>query len=324
MAFPIKQGLFQFADLIDHYAVLGAPMGADNKEIRQRYLAVARILHPDTCKLSTNTEKTRANQLLSKLVNPSWENLSKEHSRQEFRLSLTQIGRELSQNWDKVTFKSEVAQKLLQAGKKGKNPELEYRSLLKPLTDQLYTSVDNVYRQIGDISELNLAYLILVQGKISGSQETNPAPVPPSPIQTAEPIYTTGSISTPPPNASEPEKSKETATNAYIRRAQDYIEQKNYAQAVLELRDVIKIEPNNSTGHGLLGLAYLRQNQLSMARVHINTALKYNPQDSIAYKAKEELEKVDPKSQDKSSNTSKKTQSGGGFWGLFGAGGKKN
>jgi curved DNA-binding protein CbpA len=316
MAFPIRLGLFKFVE-IDHYAVLGAAIGMDIKEIRLRYLTVARILHPDTCKLSTNSEKERANRLLSKLVNPSWESLSREQSRQEFRLLLVQIGRKLSQEQEQITLTTDMAQKLLEVSKKGRNPELEYRSLLKSLTGELYNSLDGVYNQIAQISELNLAYLTLIGGNIAASLAAKSS----GPLEAGSPIQNPASAAAPAtqPAAAKPEP--EPPLTLYIRRAQSYIEQEKYSQAMLDLRDALKQEPDNSTCHGLLGLAYLKENQISMARVHIGTALKYDAKNPIALKAKAELDKLAPKSQDKSKDKDEGPSSG--FWKIFGGGGKK-
>jgi hypothetical protein len=75
MLFPIKQGLFQY-DLTDHYAILGVPLDANSKQIRDRYHKIAFRLHPDTCKAQTEQERLLANQVLSKLVNPAYEILN--------------------------------------------------------------------------------------------------------------------------------------------------------------------------------------------------------------------------------------------------------
>ncbi|NET53020.1 MAG: J domain-containing protein, partial [Merismopedia sp. SIO2A8] len=77
MSFQIERGLFKF-DFTDHHAVLGIPIGADKKEVRKRYLKIARNLHPDSSKAEGEAEKQQANQLLSKLVNPAYEQLSKD------------------------------------------------------------------------------------------------------------------------------------------------------------------------------------------------------------------------------------------------------
>ncbi|MBD0363534.1 MAG: tetratricopeptide repeat protein, partial [Coleofasciculus sp. C3-bin4] len=89
------------------------------------------------------------------------------------------------------------------------------------------------------------------------------------------------------------------------------------------------LDQRNSTCHSLLGIAYLKQNQPGMARVHINQALQLNPKDEKALKAKEYLERLAqkntggkptvPPKQDK--GKSPDNPSGGLFGGLFG--GKK-
>ena len=50
-------------------------MDADAQEIRKRYLQIARSLHPDSCAAASDQEKLLANKLLSKLVNPAYEQL---------------------------------------------------------------------------------------------------------------------------------------------------------------------------------------------------------------------------------------------------------
>lgn len=56
MSFKIQQGLFKL-DIVDRHAILGVPIDADSKQIRQRYLKVAYRLHPDTCKAESETQK---------------------------------------------------------------------------------------------------------------------------------------------------------------------------------------------------------------------------------------------------------------------------
>ena len=77
MSFQIDQGLFKF-DFIDNHAILGVPISADSKEVRKRYLKIARRLHPDSLTTNSDAVKHQATQLLSKLVNPAYEKLSKD------------------------------------------------------------------------------------------------------------------------------------------------------------------------------------------------------------------------------------------------------
>lgn len=317
MAFPIQQGLFQFVD-IDHYAILGVPMVADLKEIRQRYLIVARQLHPDTCKAMTKAEKERANTMLSKLVNPTWEQLSRDTLRIEYQVILSQIGRGLAQDQQQLSLTSDAAQQLLSTKK---NLELEYRSLVKSLANDLYTSLDNIYQKIAQLSELNLVYL--VRAEQSSSQpfrKTIPQVSQPQVSKEETKTIQKDTIIEQPPHVED--KPKESPIAAYIRRAQSYADKGNYGQVILEIRDALKIEPNNSTCHGLLGLAYLKQNQATMAKVHITTALKYGPNDPIALEAKRELDKTFPSTAKptKPGDSEKQSKS---FWTLFGGGDKK-
>ena len=92
--FPIQQGLFKH-NVMDYHAILGAPLDLGGPEIRQRYLKIAYFLHPDTCKLESAADKKRAIKLFSKLVNPAYEILSRENSRTEQVLIISEIARGL-------------------------------------------------------------------------------------------------------------------------------------------------------------------------------------------------------------------------------------
>ncbi|MEG3439583.1 J domain-containing protein [Pannus brasiliensis CCIBt3594] len=309
MSFPIQQGLFQF-DLIDYYAILGVSIDADREAIRERYLKIAYKLHPDTCKTASAKERDLANQILSKFVNPAYEQLSRDIPRQEFRLIIAQIGKGAAAELSKITVASEAAQKLTRSTA---NHELAYQKLVQSLAIDQYTALENSYQKIAQLSELNLVYLMLTEGQGNQKALKNPvaqhvAAAPTEPADTAAPP-------------------RESSLDAYIRRARTALDRKDPAGAVRELRDAIRMDPENSTGHALLGLAYLRQNQLSMARVHINRAWKANPQEPTVIEAKRELDKVIRPNIEMQDEKGRKNASGdrpkeGGFWSIFG--GKKN
>ncbi|MCU0535986.1 MAG: DnaJ domain-containing protein [Hydrococcus sp. Prado102] len=302
MSFKIQQGLFKL-DIVDRHAILGVPIDADGKQIRQRYLKVAYRLHPDTCKADSDTQKKLANQILSKLVNPAYEHLSKDHSRTEHLLILAQMGKTLVPESAKTTVTSESAKQLLQ---EVVNVDQTYKKLLQSLATEQYTSIDQILKSIAQISELNLVYLMLKQGQLERAKTS----IPPAAKQTAETAF----------KKTVPQKETFISPVAnYIRRAQESLNRNNIAQVIIEMRDALKQEPNNSTCHGLMGLAYLKQNQLTMAKVHINKAWQANPQDPIAIQAKQELDKlIPPDNQTKTSNEPGKS---GFLGGLFG--GKK-
>ena len=296
--FPIKYGLFKL-DIIDYYAILGIPINTDAKQIRQQYLKIVQNLHPDVCRANGETEKQQASQILSKLVNPAYEQLSKDKLRVEYQVMLSQVGQRLAQQSGKITLASEMAKELSKAGK---DLQQIYRKLLKSLAVDQYQDLEQVPYKIAQISELNMVYLLL-----KGQVETT---------RTA-----TAQVS------SKKEEKAESPMALHLRRAQEYLNKNQFAQAILELRDALKLDPNHSSCHGLMGLAYLKQNQISMAKVHINKAYQSNPKDLIAIKSKQELDRltavVDPKKTQGRSAKDKSTEPPGGgiFGGLFG--GKK-
>jgi tetratricopeptide (TPR) repeat protein len=311
MSFPIYQGLFQF-DLIDHFAILGVSIDAEHQDIRERYLKIAYKLHPDTCRIHTPAEREKANQLLSKLVNPAYEHLSRDLSRGEFRLILAQMGKGMARDLSKITISSEPARKLSQSTA---NYELAYQKILQSLAIDQYTALENTHQKIAQLSELNMVYLMLTEGQ--GNRKT-PSKVFVSQGSPNQSELVGAAVST-----AAPDKVKESPLEVYIRRAQASLDQNNPAQALRELRDALREEPDNSICHALLGLAYLRQNQLSMARVHINRAWKTSPKDAIVIQCKRELDKlVNPNIEMQDQKRQKEEgDRNGGFWSRFG--GKK-
>ena len=176
-------------------------------------------------------------------------------------------------------------------------------------------------------SELNLAYLMLKYGR-GIDRETVPVKkqaVSSTATQKTATQKDTATQKTAPPAPPAPKAAPEESTPqsriaSYIRRSQQYMSRQDFAQAITELRDALKIDPNNSTCHALLGKAYLQKQQLTMAKVHINKACKVNPKDPIAVESKKELEKLlkkQNKSQAKSRNSGIKSQSTSGNSGLF-------
>jgi len=101
----------------------------------------------------------------------------------------------------------------------------------------------------------------------------------------------------------------------------------NYIQAVAELKEAIKLDPHSSTIYALLGLAYLKQNQLGMGRTYIKKAMELDPKNPLAIESKNELNKAIGGSQqttyqkNPSQDNSGDKKGGGFFGGLFG--GKK-
>ena len=321
MSFDIKSGLFKL-NITDYHAILGVPLNADIKQIRLQYLKIAQKLHPDTCK-GDKDQKQLASDLLSKLVNPAYKQISQKNSYAEYKLVLTQIGNRLAKQADKVTIASETAQELLKSGNK---IELVYPKLVKNLVKEQYKSLDEATNYIAQLSELNLVYLMLTQKQTTRRENSVPAKTVKSPIEpkAKPPKNNNASPNTPENNDELISKSR---IDSFIRRAQEYMEKNSFAMAISELRGALKIDPNHSTCHGLLGKAYLQQNQPTMAKVHMNKAWNANPKDPVAIECKQLLDKLNKgnnKNKAKSSNSGlgnkspTKSTSGGIFGSLFG------
>ncbi|MFQ4141101.1 J domain-containing protein [Chlorogloeopsis sp. ULAP02] len=317
MSLKIDRGLFKY-DFIDYHAVLCVPVDADVKEIRKRYLKIARCLHPDSCAAASEAEKHLASDLLSKLVNPAYEKLSQEKKRTEYMIVVSQIGKRLLQESTSIELSSDVAKNL--AG----TPHLEhtYKSAIAKIAETQYDSLENLLQVIGLISELNLVYLVRNVGKSAAIPPPTAAPVK---NHTTTP---TTHQATPAPPPVQPKE--ESIVVQYIRRSQELIAKNQLAQAEVELRDALKLEPNNSRCHSLIGMLYLRQNQTTMAKVHLERALQLDPEDETALEGKRKIERIlgqksgsakpvaTPSTQVKRSD---KSEGGGLFGGLFG--GKK-
>jgi curved DNA-binding protein CbpA len=315
MSFQIERGLFKF-DFIDQHAILGVPVDANPDQIRQRYKQIARRLHPDSTQATSPAEKELAVQLFSKLVSSAYTQLSKERPRAEYVVMLGHMGKRVAQEAGKVQIQSEVAQQLAQIG--GGNLEYAYKTSLQKLAAKQYDSLDKVVEAIAQISELNMVYLMRQE------QEGQGFKMPTTTVATATTSNNTR-------NSSQDEETliqQASPVEPYLRRATDYMVKNNFAKATLELRDALHLDPSNSKCHSLLGMIYLKQNQATMAKVHINKALQLNPQDSLAIRGKQELDKLTQRGAGSKTTTPPQStggkpsdQSGGLFGGLFG--GKK-
>jgi curved DNA-binding protein CbpA len=308
MSLKINSGLFS-DDFIDHHAVLCITIDAEVKEIRQRYLQIARILHPDISKIG-DLEKEIANSLLSKLVNPAYQKLSGEKSRREYLLILSQMGKRLAQEAASIKVETQLAKELLTAA----NISMSYKEAIAKIAKTQFNDLQQAHKIIGEISELNLVYLMRTSGqkitKPPSNQPHNPGQkLPSTPTLPLE---------------------EESLIEKYLRRAQNLLETDQLSQATVELQDALKLEPRNSHCHSLMAMVYLKQNQLKMAKIHFDNALKLNPKDNIALEWKPKVDQALGKTNSGSQGTSSskneekqpdKSGKGGLFGGLFG--GKK-
>ncbi len=316
MSLKIERGLFKF-DFIDYHAVLCIPVDADSKEIRKRYLQIARRLHPDSCASASPEEKQLASELLSKLVNPAYEKLSSDKTRSEYMVVLSQMGKRLVQESASVDLSSDPARQL--AGVP--NVEQLYRSAIAKISETHYDNLSHALKLIAYISELNLVYLMRTAGKKFAAA----TPLASSKNNTDTTAGNTQNA-TPQPTVTK----EDTNVAQYLRRAQELMQKNQFAQARVELQDAIKLAPHNSRCHSLIGVVYLKQNQTTMAKVHFDRALQLDPNDKEASEGKRKIEqflgqKSSTTKPAASSSTGTKPSDKSGGSGLFGGlfGGKK-
>lgn len=312
MALQINQGLFK-VDFADHYAVLGIPVNSEIKDIRKRYLKIARSLHPDSLTSASEAEKQQATEILSKLVNPAYEKLSQEREWTEYNIILRLKGQQLGRQPEAIAAVGELATQLLSA----QNLEEAYKTSIQSLAETQYQSLNELLGTIGQISELNLVYLVRKHGQFATSSEVRQ----PVTVQVGHPNSANLPSTFTPVTAP-----KTSPIDQSYRRAEEFLTRGNLAGAILELRDALQVDPNNARCHGLLGLIYLRQNQPTMAKIHVNKALQIDSTEANALKTKQQLEQATPakagaKLGANNSKNNKPDKPGGGLFGLFG--GKK-
>jgi tetratricopeptide (TPR) repeat protein len=285
MSLRIDKGLFAL-DFTDQHAILGMSLDAEVKEIRKRYLSIARRLHPDSLTSASPEQKKDANQLLSKFVNPAYEVLSQEKNRTEYALLLKLKGQQAIQQKLSLNDFNDAAKQLA----KTNNLDHIYRQSLATLNEGLYDDLTTVAEKVNALSELNLVYAMR---KAAAGGRPGPAPAAaPTPAASATPTNSSTTAAASMTSTSIPAASGGSTIDNYLRRAEAYITKKAFAQAILELRDAMRVDPNDSRCHSLMGVVYLAQGQAAMSRSYVRRALELNPEDQRANACKKRLESM--------------------------------
>jgi curved DNA-binding protein CbpA len=255
----LTTGLAQYG--ADYYAVLGVPLGATQDQIRQGYLKAAKLLHPDRY-IGNEESKEEANRLFSGLVTPAYDVLNRQNRRQEYDLMMRLLATKLLS-----TGTSQPTVASLSSCKTKESLSSTYSQALEALAKRQYKEIDQTVGVFNEISQLNLAYLLLKQ-KIAdepvrqasapevASQE--PAPAPAAPVK----------------NWSE----------RHFERGQDFLKRKQYREAIQSFKESLRLEPNNAKVHTHLGIAFLRQGYPGMAKAEFQKALTLDPKNEMALK----------------------------------------
>jgi curved DNA-binding protein CbpA len=302
MSFQLDRGLFQY-DFTDRHAILGVSVNAEEVDIRERYQAVARLLHPDCAQWKTDADRQMAVRLFSRLITHAYGQLSRQSQLQEQIIMLELLGKRLLEEGNQVQIVDPLCQQLYQSGA---DFEQVYDRLLKQMVEHQYSQLSQSEQTINQISELNMVYMLRRQLQS---------------VRSTPPSATNGAKSTPAKEttAASSELAKPSPTEGALRRAEDYMTKKNWVKAVPEIKEVISAEPNNARAHTLLGLVYLHQKQMTMAKISINKAIQLAPKDPQVIQAKQEFERLaNPKASVSGSKTAPKKPSEGMFSGLFG------
>ena len=273
MSFQLERGLFQF-DFTDRHAILGVSVNAEERNIRERYQAVARSLHPDSGRWKTDADKQLAVQLFSRLVTHAYGQLSKSSQLQEQTIMLELLGKRLIEQSSSIQIIDPLCQQLYQSGS---DFEQVYGQLLTQLATPQYTELAKSVQIVNQISELNMVYLLRKQLQS---------------VKSTPPVAATAAVTGALKDTSSGDIAKASSVEGALRRAEDRMTRQNWVQAVQELREVILADPNNANAHALLGMVYLRQQQMTMAKISINKAIKLAPTDPKVLKVKQEFDRA--------------------------------
>ena len=318
----IDRGISQFNH--DYYAALGLPIISSPVYIRHVYVSIARILHPDVYGFSIE-EKEIATQYLAKLVNPAYNVLMKEEERKAYQGIFKLLAKRLMQKSRNVPIYSEIACELMM----NPNDGLYERSVSKIAKVQ-YQSIKTILEYTGQISELNLVYILYKEGYQYGADNMPPvlAPMSPTKRSNSYPAYSatppkssytsTPTYPTHQPPVNRQADSDETlfqtriedrdtsAIGDRLKICEIYISQSDWKSALKDLREILQLDKNNSKCHAMLGVVYKNINQPQMAKVSLQRSLQINPQEPLALKHSKDLSNPNQASATtKNTNTSK-------------------
>lgn len=283
---------------VDPFSLLGISVSADEKRIARRYRAVAKQLHPDV--LSSKTASGgltphSAAQVIARIVNPSYQKLKHENSRQETISTLRFRVRRLVRT-EKLVPTFPHAQQLAQTS--DDTVDIFYEQALTHLAATQFDSIEQMYTHSLEIGQLNLVYLrrkmsdLVIRPKRAGlmTQAVTPTSVNNTigsvgPVTAGQSDATVGQVANGEaalPAASTPPQTDYVAK--HTSRAKTYLRKGNYEQAVNELREAIKLSPKSPEIHSMLGQTYFKQKLSGMSKAHFRQALKLNPQHKVAQK----------------------------------------
>lgn len=285
----ITEGLFQL-DMIDHHAVLGFSLADEPKQVRKRYLRVARKLHPDSLREASPAQQRLASELLSKLVNPAYEALSQEKPAKEHKILLKMKQEQLTNKPALVELKSNAARNLLDS----RSLERDYKEAIAQVAATQFDDLANVEAAIGQLSELNTVYL-----RRKPIEDNNTA----GSTQPQQPQFKKA-----------PRRRQDPVVESYLNRAREFEAQKDYDRGILELRQAIAAKPQSAPCYAELAHLYLKSGQETLAKINAKQALALSPDNETAKKVQSRIARA----QKKAAAQAQSSKKGGLLSGLFG------
>ncbi len=283
--FQIDRGL-TLLGIPDHYAILGLSLTTNAGQIRKKFLQLAKVLHPDVFG-RTDAEKELATKYFSKMVSPAYQILNSDRQRGEYLATLRMVAKDAKQKGTVPPLTAELAKKLYQMPH-----EITYNQYIDQIAPQQYQSLNDILRYTADLSELNLAYvmtqnqLTFTTGSSSVSATIGQAPPDaPSPSVAAANTPANNAASAAPRPAVSPAQRN-------LNMAELFIGKKQWADALKELAAAEKLDPNNAKIQTLKGTVQMNQNVPALAKASFQKALKLDPQDAVAQKYLQQLNKA--------------------------------
>ncbi|MEN8443539.1 MAG: tetratricopeptide repeat protein [Cyanobacteria bacterium J06634_6] len=276
---------------VDPFALLGIAVSADEKRIAKRYRQVAKQLHPDALSSATDADTQGltvevAASIIARIVNPSYQKLKHDKTRQETLASLRLRVRRLVRT-EKLVPTFSDAQQLEYI--KEENVDIFYEQALSQLASIQFRSLGDLHTKTLEIGQLNLIYLrrklsdLVIRPKRAGLMANAVTPTVATRVN-ANPAANGGGPASGPLNANAKDAPDIDYTAKHTARAKTYLTQQNYEMAVQELRDALKLSPQNPELHSMIGQAYYKQKMSGMAKAHFRQALKLKPNHRVAQK----------------------------------------
>ena len=272
--------------LCDPYAVLGIPVTADPQRIMKRYRTVAKVLHPDRYGLADPSTRDWVTQVLARIVNPAYGKIKDDLGQREI-LALVRL-QALKNMKDGVQVHSDIARSLRQQAVQ--NTEIFYEQQVSRIADEMYAVPEQLEDRIQSLLELNSVYLQIKQGEQQPLRQRRTGLMSPPSVPNPAARPAPGANASNGPLSSGLGSPQHYAQRHYD-RAKHYAQNADWKDAIQELKDAIRLDPNCSNYHALMGFIHLKQEQMGMARVYFKQALKLNPDDKLAKRFSQYLPK---------------------------------